>query len=111
VFDEDLAHSTPAGQTSATIARRKYETSGVPVAHLKPCEPVGRDGTELPNCAKVYVPHPDGKWGMVFRAIMVDGKVHLHCLAFGVRHHPEDSHAQTVYDVAHQRVHGQPPRR
>jgi hypothetical protein len=103
-FDEDLAHSTPAGRTAAIAARREYETGGVPFSHLKPCEPVGRDGTELPDCAKVYVPHPNGKWGMVFHAFMVDRKVHLHCLAFGVRHHPDDSHALDVYKVAARRL-------
>jgi hypothetical protein len=29
------------------------------------CEAEGRDGTRLPACFKVYLPEPDGKFGMV----------------------------------------------
>jgi hypothetical protein len=103
-FAEDLAHSSPNGRTAGDGARRKYETTGVPFSHLKPCEKEGRDGAKLPDCAKAYVPQPDGKWGMVFHAIMIAGKLHMECLAFGVRHHPDGSHALTVYDVASRRL-------
>lgn len=70
----------------------------------------GRDVTVLPDCAKVYLPQPVGRFGMVFRAIKIDGRLHLAYLAFGVRHPPKDSRRPTVYQLAHQRIHGQPPR-
>jgi hypothetical protein len=30
----------------------------------------------------------------------------LRCLAFGVRHHPQGSHAETVYQIADRRLNG-----
>lgn len=30
----------------------------------------------------------------------------LRYLAFGVRHHPKNSHAETVYQIAHRRLNG-----
>jgi hypothetical protein len=71
----------------------------------------GHDGTVLANCAKVYLPPPAGRFGMVFRAISVDGQPRLAYLAFGVRHQPHDSRRATVYQLAHQRLHGQMPKR
>jgi hypothetical protein len=106
-WEKDLERSTPAGRTAAEAA---YERSGVPREHLRPCDPEGRDGNQLVNCVKVYIPHPDGKWGFVFKAIEVDGRLRLEFLSFGVRHHPKDrsgrigSHAPNVYDFAGERV-------
>ena len=107
-FSEDLAVSTPPGVAAANTARADYERNGVPVSNLKPCEYEGRDATNLPDCAKVYVPYPDGKWGMVFKVIVNDGRPRLESVAFGVRHHPKGSHALTVYEIAHNRLHDTP---
>src|ERR1700677_1095737 len=104
-FDKHLAPSTPNGRTAAQAARRDYERTGIPRSHLKRCEPEGRDGNNLPDCAKVYLPRPDGPWGMVFTIDREAAKPTLVCLAFGVRHHPKDSHAPTVYDLAHDELH------
>ena len=41
----------------------------------------------------------------VFRIELRDGRSLLAFAAFGVRHHPQDSHAPTVYDIAHRRLH------
>ena len=72
----------------------------------------GSDGTELPNCAKVYLPPPAGRFGMVFNlTIDSDGRPVLGFLAFGVRHEPRDSHSATVYQLAHEPLHGTPPPR
>lgn len=71
----------------------------------------GRDGTILSDCAKVYLPQPAGRFGMVFRAIKINGRPHLAYLAFGVRHQLKGSQRLTLYQLAHQRIHGQPPRR
>lgn len=105
--EEDLARSTQAGRTAAEASLRAYEASGVPRSHLKPCEPEGRDGTNLPDCAKVYLPQPDGRFGMIFRVDREPHKPALLFLAFGVRHHPRSSHALTVYEIAHNRLHDQ----
>lgn len=110
-WEEDLARATLAGREAAEAARRAYEQNGIPFEHLRSVEEEGRDGTVLPDCAKVYLPQPAGRFGMVFRAIKVDDRLHLACLAFGVRHPPKDSRRPTVYQLAHQRIHGQPPSR
>lgn len=103
-WDEDLAHSTPNGRQAAEAGRRDYEPKGIPRSHLKPCKAEGQDGTMLPQCFKVYVPQPDGKFGMVFKSVLIAGQLQLDFLAFGVRHHPKGSHALTLYEVAHIRL-------
>ncbi len=105
-WDEDLAHSTPAGQTAAEAGRRDYELDGIPRSHLKPCEAEGRDGANLTDCAKVYLPPRDGRFGMVFTIDRKADQPALEFLAFGVRHHPKRSHAPTVYEIAHRRLNG-----
>ncbi len=102
--DADLARTTPAGQTAAETALGAYQAGGVPHSHLKPCEREGRDGTHLPDCVKVYLPRPDGRFGMIFRVDREAEKPVLLYLAFGVRHHPSGSHALTVYEIAHNRL-------
>ena len=103
-WDEDLARSTPVGRTTAEAARGHYEPDGIPRSNLKPCEAEGRDGTSLPDCAKIYLPLPNGRFGMVFTIDRRADKPALEFLAFGIRHHPEGSHAPTVYEIAHQRL-------
>ncbi len=49
---------------------------------------------------KVYLPRPAGKFGLVLRIELREGKSLLAYAAFGVRHHPGDSHALTVYEIA-----------
>jgi hypothetical protein len=71
---------------------------------LLACDEEGADGTQLAHCLKVYLPPPDGKFGMVFRVERRDGKLRLVYAAFGVRHHPRDSNAPTVYQIAHDRL-------
>jgi len=41
---------------------------------------------------------------MVFRIERRNGKLRLVYAAFGVRHHPRDSNAPTVYQIAHDRL-------
>ena len=105
-FAEDVMRSGRAGARVLRETRRRYERDGVAVASLRSCEAEGRDGTKLPGCIKVYLPEPDGKFGMVL-ALAVDKRgFGLRYLAFGVRHHPKGSHAETVYQVAHRRLNG-----
>jgi hypothetical protein len=101
---EDLARSTPVGRQAAQTARRSYEPDGIPRSHLKPCEALGGDGTSLPDCAKIYLPRPDGRFGMVFTIDSEADKPSLLFLAFGVRHHPKTSHTPTVYEIADRRL-------
>ncbi len=105
-FREDMARATSAGRDAAEAAKRRYEASGVPRSELGPCDPEHRDGTKLPQCLKVYLPPPAGRFGMVFKFVVADDGPRLEYLAFGVRHHPRASNAATVYEIAHQRLHG-----
>lgn len=103
-FAEDLGRASDAGQKVARATRSKYEQNGVPVDVLLACEEEGIDGTRLAHCVKVYLPPPDGKFGMVFRIERRDGKLRLVYAAFGVRHHPRDSNTPTVYQIANDRL-------
>ncbi|MGA9284665.1 MAG: hypothetical protein WBV85_04420 [Solirubrobacteraceae bacterium] len=104
-WKDDLARSTPAGRTAAEKTCTTYESDGVLRSHLKPSEREAQDGTNLPDCAKVYLPQPDGRFGMIFSVDGEANKPALLFLAFGVRHHPPSSHALTVYEIAHSRLH------
>ena len=102
-FSEDWERTSEAGRKVAGAARREYERDGVPIDDLLPCEEEGPEGTVLKHCMKVYLPRPDGKFGMVFRIELGEDKALLVYAAFGIRHHPRDSHALTVYEIAHNR--------
>lgn len=109
-FAEDLEHtSSDTGRELARRERDKLTAEGVPPDQLKRCDTEARDGTSLPGCVKIYIPRPDGTWGMVFQLrIGSDRRPFLACLAFGTRH-PTGPGALSVYRIAHQRIHGQPP--
>jgi hypothetical protein len=104
-FAEDLDRAGDNGGQVARAARSEYEHEGVPLDALMACAEEGRDGTLLANCVKVYLPPPIGNYGMVFRIERRKGRTVLAYAAFGVRHHPKDSHAPTVYEIAHRRLH------
>lgn len=104
-FREDMARTTQAGRSAAEIARRDYEVNGIPMSDLRSCDPEGRDGTVLPQCLKLYLPPPVGRFGMVFGFVVANAAPRLDYLAFGVRHHPAGSNAPTVYEIAHHRLH------
>lgn len=107
-FAEDTMRSGRAGAQALREARSQSEQDGVEVKILRRCDPEGRDGTKLPSCFKVYLPPPNGKFGMVFRFVRDADGLALRYLAFGVRHHPRDSNAPTVYEIADRRLHGRP---
>ena len=104
LFAEDLKRTSATGRAVANATRREYEQQGVPLGHLLPCEEEGPEGTLLAHCMKIYLPRPAGKFGMVFRIELQGGKAFLSYAAFGVRHHPRDSNAPTVYQIAHGRL-------
>ncbi len=111
-WEEDLARTTPAGRQTAEAARKDYDQNGIPIAQLRRVAEHGHDRTIVPNCVNVYLPAPDGRFGMVFMLkFQPNGRPVLMFLAFGMRHHPQGSRRSTVYQTAHERLHGQPPRR
>lgn len=103
-FSENLQRTSDTGRSVALQTRSAYERDGCPVKDLLACDSEALDGTRLPGCVKVYLPPPAGKFGIVFEIDRQAGKLVLAYLAFGVRHHPLDSHALTVYQLAHQRL-------
>lgn len=103
-FEEDCSHATTAGKRVARQARARYENEGAPVAELRACQQEGRDGTRLGGCVKVYLPPPDGPWGMVFTGDTDHAQPVLVCLAFGLRH-PRRAYVPSVYRVADSRLH------
>ena len=105
-FAEDTMRSGSAGAKALREARGQFERDGVEIKSLHRCDPEHRDGTKLPACFKVYLPPPNGKFGMVLRFVRDDEGLALRYLAFGVRHHPRHSNAPTVYDIAHRRLLG-----
>jgi hypothetical protein len=104
-FNEDIARAGSSGRAAAETARQRYERDGVPIDELRHVQDEGPDGTILPGCLKVYLPPPDGRFGMVFALVIGETGAWLRYLAFGVRHHPKDSHTPTVYELAHRRLH------
>jgi hypothetical protein len=103
-FAEDIAHNSPAGRTVAHDERDELTKDGLSPERLKACEAEGRDGTQLPGCGKIYIPAPDGAWGMVFQLrIDENQRPFLACLAFGLRH-PTGPGALSVYEVADRRL-------
>ena len=89
-FAEDLEHtSSDTGRELAQRERDKLTDEGLPSDQLKRCDTEARDGTSLPGCVKIYIPEPDGTWGMVFQLrIGSDRRPFLACLAFGKPRQP-----------------------
>lgn len=104
-FAEDLRRASNAGTEVALAARKDFEGEGVPIGSLLACDEEGPDGTALRHCVKLRLPPPNGKFGMVFRIEQRQGRSVLVFAAFGVRHHPPEAKAPTVYEIAHDRLH------
>jgi hypothetical protein len=110
-FDEDaLTEDLERLSASAENALREFRKElrrrgGIPKSRLKACHDEGQDGTMLGGCVKTYVPWPSGRFGVVFVAVTHPNRpMALRTFAFGVRHHPRESNAETVYEVAHRRL-------
>jgi hypothetical protein len=106
-IEHDLAQLPPAAALALQALRRDIDmTGGLPFSRLKGCQAEGRDGTRLGGCVKTYVPWPDGLYGLVLIAVEHPTRPWaLRAIALGVRHHPRDSHALTVYQIADRRLH------
>lgn len=105
-FAKDTMRSGRAGAKALRDARSQYEKDGVEIKALRRCDPEHPSGTRLPACFKVYLPAPYGKFGMVLRFVREKDGLALRYLAFGVRHHPRNSNAPTVYEIADRRLRG-----
>jgi hypothetical protein len=110
-FDEDaLTEDLERLPASAEIALREFRKElrregGIPQSRLKICRDEAQDGTMLGGCVKTYVPWPDGRFGALFVAVKHPNRpMALRAFAFGIRHHPRESNAETVYEVAHRRL-------
>jgi hypothetical protein len=110
-FDEDaLTEDLNRLPGTAENALREFRKElrrwgGIKQSRLRACHDEGNDGTMLGGCVKTYVPWPDGRFGAVFVAVTHPNRpMALRVFAFGVRHHPADSNAETVYEVAHRRL-------
>jgi hypothetical protein len=105
-FEADLKRASENGKEVAKKTRARYESEGIPSEDLRLCEAEGPEGTELPRCLKVYLPDAAGRFGMVFQLEIIERRGVLRYLSFGVRHHPADSHVESVYEIAHRRLNG-----
>jgi hypothetical protein len=104
---EDLARLGEGGVQALVGLRADVERlGGLPSSRLLACEAEPRDGTQLGGCVKTYAPWPGGRFGAVFVAVShPERPLTLRAIAFGVRHHPRESHALSVYEIAHRRLH------
>jgi hypothetical protein len=115
-LDVDRYRRGSPARRVADAARRRFERDGVPLGLLLSCAEEGRDRTRLGGLVKIYLPAmdepaDDRPFGMVFDPIVGPASRWLSFVAFGTRHQPHDSHAPTVYALAHRRLHGRwPPR-
>jgi hypothetical protein len=62
-FNDDLGRTSEHGRRIAVDTRSAYEQHGCPVDDLLACQEQATDGTDLPGCAKVYLPAPrSSRW-------------------------------------------------
>lgn len=103
---EDLARLSEAGVGALVEFRVEVErVGGLPSGRLMACQAEGRDGTRLGGCVKTYAPWPGGRFGAVLVGVRhPERALMLRLIAFGVRHHPDESHALTVYEIADRRL-------
>lgn len=109
-LEEDLAHLPASAEEALRLFHKEVRRlGGIPKSRLMACQAEGRDGTSLGGCVKTYIPWPVGRFGAVFIAVTHPNRpVALRVIAFGVRHHPQESHAETVYEVAARRLNRSP---
>ncbi len=110
---ERLKKSSSA-RAAAERERDRLESDGLDLMLLMPCEAEGPGGTRLEGLVKVYVPITGGPpserpFGFVFSAERDDDGPYLELVAFGLRHPPTGT--RSVYERAHQRLHGRYPDR
>lgn len=109
LFDErqiehDLTRLAPTARIALEDVRREViRYGGLPTTRLRSCDAHGRDGTELPDCFKTYVPWGENKWGLVLTVAAHPTRLFaLRAFAYGVRH-PTGT-TPSVYEIAHRRL-------
>lgn len=107
-LEDDLAHLPASAEEALRLFHKDVRRlGGIPRSRLMICQAEGRDGTRLGGCVKTYIPWPDGRFGAVFVAVTHPNRpMALRAIAFGVRHHPHESRARTVYEIADSRLSG-----
>lgn len=106
-WQEDLRRASKSARRIGEETRSRLEREGQAVDALFACDEEARDGTSLPGCVKVYIPPPGGPLGLVYQlAENKQGRLYLDHLAFGIRHQPPGSKAETVYQLADRRLNG-----
>jgi hypothetical protein len=110
VLAEDLERLSEGAEEALDAFRKELRREGgLPQSRLRACHDEGQDQTMLGGCVKTYIPWPDGRFGAVFVAVKHPQRpLALRAFAFGVRHHPPESNAETVYEVADRRLGKQP---
>jgi hypothetical protein len=105
-LDEDLAHLPASAEEALRLFHQEVRRlGGIARSRLMACQAEGRDGTRLGGCVKTYIPWPDGRFGAVFVAVTHPNRpLALRVIAFGIRHHPRQSTARTVYEIAGHRL-------
>jgi hypothetical protein len=96
----------------ALSARSDAERYGVALADVRPCEPVGPEGTALAGCAKLYLPVGDAPpserpFAFVLQLARNGYTFVWIFIAFGHRH-PRPG-VRSVYERAHRQLHGRFP--
>lgn len=97
----------------AASARRKLEEEGITLAQLLPCESPGPDRTDLPACAKLYLPAGEAPPSQRPFAFILQlardaaGDLVFMFIAFGPRH--PGPGVRSVYERAHRQLHGRFP--
>ncbi len=107
-LEEDLAHLPASAEEALRLFHKEVRRlGGIPKSRLMTCQAEGRDGTRLGGCVKTYIPWPDGQFGAVLVAVTHPSRpLALRAVAFGIRHPPRGSRAQTVYQIASRRLSG-----
>jgi hypothetical protein len=105
-LEEDLTHLPASAEGALRVFHKEVRRlGGIPKSRLMACQAEGRDGTRLGGCVKTYIPWPDGRFGAVLIAVTHPNRpMALRAIAFGIRHHPRGSTAQTVYEIADGRL-------
>jgi hypothetical protein len=100
-------------RVAAERERPRLERDGLPIRQLEACAELGPEGTRLGGQLKVCVPiseEPPSRrpYGFVFAPRPSPQGIYLGLVGYGERH-PERPTARSVYERAHQRLHGRYP--
>lgn len=105
--------ASPGDRYRSQRAPARTPNGRLALADVRPCEAHGRDATELPGCAKLYLPLSDAPASERPFAFVLQlardqaGELVWVFLAFGHRH--PGPGVRSVYERAHRQLHGRFP--